>query len=112
MRISDLNKNKVIALPVEGVFIKDLPAKQFEIMFKDADKQLEEENKDFVVKIFKELICDKDGNPFEDLVDVDYDGLTEILSLKTLHDIIYSIPKAVVPAGVDLGNLNETGKLK
>ena len=112
MKISSLQQKKVLETDVAGVYIRDLPIKEYEERFKDADKKLDEENKDFVIMIFKDIVCDAKGNAFEDLVDVDYEGLSELLSLNTIFEIIHSIPKAIVPAGVDLGNLSETGKAK
>ena len=104
MKISEITNKKAIPLAVEGVYIRDLPMKQFEAMFKDADKRLAEEDHTFVTDIFQHLVCDADGNPFEDLVDVNYETLTELLSINTMFAIIHAIPKAVVPEGVDLGN--------
>lgn len=104
MKITDISNKKVLPLAVEGVYIRDLPMKQFEEMFKDADKRLAEEDHTFVMQIFQELVCDANGDPFEDLVDASYEDLTSLLSMNTMFAIIHSIPKAVVPEGVDLGN--------
>ena len=112
MKISSIQSKKVLPTDVEGVFLRDLPIKEYEERFKDADKKLEDENNDFVLMIFKDIVCDAKGNPFEDLVDVDYEGLHDLLSLNTIFDIIHSIPEAIAPKGVDLGNLKETGEVK
>ena len=104
MKISDTSNKKVLPLAVEGVYIRDLPMKQFEAMFKDADKRLAEEDHSFITQIFQDLVCDANGDVLEDLVGVDYDTLTGLLSMNTMFAIIHSIPKAVVPEGVDLGN--------
>ena len=112
MKIAALQKKKVLPTDVEGVFVRDLPIAEYETRFKDADKKLEEENKEFILMIFEDIVCDGNGEPFEDLVGIEYDDLAKLLSLNTIFEIIHSIPKAIVPDGVDLGNLKETGEPK
>ena len=111
-KLGDIQKKKVLETAVEGVFIRDLPIAEYETRFKGADEKLEEENHDFILMIFKDIVCDAQGQPFEDLVDATFEDLSNVLSLTTIFDIINSIPKAIVPDGIDLGKLNETGNSK
>ena len=112
MKLADLQKDRVIETEVDGVFIRDLSMKEFENMFGNAEERLKAEDKDFIVQIFREVVCDENGKVFDDLVDADYDYLCSALSVNLMFDIIYSIPKAIAPKGVDLGNLSEIGEAK
>ena len=55
-KLAEITSKKVLPLSVEGVYIRDLPMKQFEEMFKDADERLASEDKSFVVEIFQKLV--------------------------------------------------------
>ena len=112
MKLSDIQKNRVIPTEVDGVYIRDLPMAEFETLFKDAEERLNGEDKSFIVELFRDVICDEKGEVFEDLVDADYDYIVSALSANLMFDIIYSIPKAVLPKGADLGNLKEIGEGK
>lgn len=104
MKISDIGSKRVIPLPVDGVFIRDLPMNHFQELFKDAEERLKAEDTSLVVEIFQKVVCDKDGNTFEDLVDATYEDIGNLIGVKMMYDIVYSIPKVIVPDGADLGN--------
>ena len=104
MKLSDIGSKRVIPLPVDGVFIRDLPMKQFEDLFKDAEERLKAEDTSLVVEIFQKVVCDKDGEAFEDMVDTTYEGICNSIGVGLMYEIIYSIPKVIVPEGADLGN--------
>lgn len=102
-KIAALNTSKVIPLEVDGVYIKDLPIAQVEALFKNADQRLAEEDQTFVLDIFNNLICDENGEQFEDLIDADFETLSQLLTMSFLWDIVSAIPKALSPGGVELG---------
>ena len=89
---------------MDGVFVRDLPASEMELLLKDAEQRLNDEDKTFIEDLFHKLICDEKGEQFEDLVDQPYDVIMHVVPMNMLMTILAAIPKAVNPTGVDLGN--------
>ena len=112
MKIASLSANRVIPLPFDGIFVRDLPIKQFEAMFKGAEERLENEDPTVIEEIFQNLICDEKGDVFEDLDGATFDKITEIIPVNLMYEIVQSIPGAITPAGADMGNSKRTGKRK
>lgn len=107
MKISQIAKSRVIPLSVhEDIYIKDLPAKEYEAMFKvfSDGEQDEDKTKEFLVTIFNDMICDKDGNPFEDLAGKSYEEIVEVLPIGLMWEIVHDIPNVIVPGQKTLGN--------
>lgn len=118
-KLGDIVKDKIIPLEsLPGVYVRDLPAKQVEELFKSAPKEaidneeVNEESSDFISRIFQELICDADAKVFEDLVDADAEKISSLLSLNVMWSIMKEAPEALLPQGLDLGKLNATGDSK
>ena len=106
MKLTDKIKNRVIPLTHihEDLYMKDLPASEFDAISKlMSDDENEEGMKDFFVKIFNDVICDKDGKAFEDLEGKTYDEMIEVLPIKFMWEIATELPKSLLP-GNNLGN--------
>lgn len=121
MRLTDLTKNRVIALDsLPGAYVRDLPAKQLESLFKPfenmeepgEDDEMTDAHSNMILAMFNTLVCDDKGEPFEDLIDVDIDELSSVLSVTLLWDIVNEIPMKLLPQGVDMGKSKRTGGSK
>ena len=108
MKLSEVLKDRLIPLTHihQDLYMKDLPAKEYEYISKlmtDTDGDDETRMQEFFVKIFNDIICDKDGNAFEDLAGKTYDEMLEALPLKFMWEIAAELPKTLLP-GNSLGN--------
>ena len=112
MKIATLSANRVIALPFDGIFVRDLPIKAFEEMFKGAEARLEAEDHTFIEDIFQKLVCDGNGDTFEDLEGATFEQMSQIIPINLMYEIVQAIPAAITPAGADMGNSKRTGKRK
>lgn len=100
-KLSKIANKKPIALSVEGVFIKNLPAKIIDEKFGNIQEKMAEDQAAVIVSLFTDLICDEDGNQFEDCDT--FDKITEVLSVLDIQVIIQAIPKALMPDVTDAG---------
>ena len=94
-KLSKISNSKPIALSVEGVFIKNLPAKAIDEKFGNIQEKLVADQEGVIVSLFTDLICDEDGNQFEDCDT--FDKITEALSILDIQTIVAAIPKALMP---------------
>ena len=95
-KLGKLVSTKPIALDVDGVFVRNLPAKQVEEKFGNIQAQMETDPENVIASLFKNLICDEDGEAFEDCDS--FDAITEVLPMNTIHAIMNAIPKALMPS--------------
>ena len=65
-KLASIANTKPIALSVEGVFIKNLPAKIIDVKFGNIAKDIEKDQEAVIVSLFQDLLCDEDGDAFED----------------------------------------------
>ena len=100
-KLSKLAGKKPIPLSFEGVFIKNLPAKVIEEKFGDVEGKMQKDQEAVIVDLFTNLICDKDGKPFEDCTD--FDSIVSVLSVTDIHSIVSAIPEALAPSPKTLG---------
>ena len=98
-KIANIIKFKPIPLTVEGIFIRDLPAKEIEDKFGDMAKELQEAPENVITRLFTDLLCDEAGEAFEDCQT--FEGITESLSVAAINDIINAIPVAMMPNASD-----------
>ena len=99
-KINKIQRNNVIATDVPGVLIRDVPMKQMTDIFA-RHSSAEEGTLDGVLIFFQELICDKNGELFEDAQTLEDIELNMPMSL--FKEIIAAIPKALNPDANDLG---------
>lgn len=95
-KLSTVANNKPIALSVEGVFIRNLPAKVIDMKFNSIATDIEKDQEAVIVSIFNDLICDADGNNFEDCGT--FDEITSVLSVMDIQRIMEAIPEAISPS--------------
>lgn len=100
-KLSKISSNKPVALSVEGVYIHNLPAKAIDEKFGNIQQKLEEDQASVIVSLFTDLICDEDGNQFEDCDT--FDKITEALSILDIQMIVKAIPEALAPNAVTGG---------
>lgn len=100
-KLSKISNSKPIALSVEGVFIKNLPAKTIDEKFGNIQEKLVEDQEAVIVSLFTDLICDEEGNQFEDCDT--FDKITEALSILDIQTIVQAIPKALMPDVISEG---------
>ena len=99
-KLSKLVNTKPIALEVDGVFVRNLPAKQVEEQFGNIQLQMETDPEAVISSLFKDLICDEDGVAFEDCDS--FDAITSVLPMNTIHAILNAIPKALMPSDANV----------
>ena len=93
-KISSLFSNKPIQTEIDGIYIQDLPAKEVEESFGSIDDLLKENPEEGITKLFTDLICDAEGQPFEDCQT--YDGITANLSIANIRKIVDAAGKALM----------------
>jgi hypothetical protein len=100
-QLSKVKNNKPMPIGVDGVFIHNLPAKQVLDIFGDMNERLAKEPHKVVLELFTKLICDENGDAFEDVGS--YEAILEVLSLKDIQEIMTGIAETMNPSGKDLG---------
>ena len=80
-KLSSVANKKPIALDIDGVFVRNLPAKIVDDKFGRINLDLEDDQQAVIVSLFTDLICDADGNNFEDI-----------------QAIVEAIPQAIAPS--------------
>lgn len=100
-KLSKLINNKPIALSVDGMFVRNLPAKVVQEKFGNINEDLAKDQEAVIVSLFTDLLCDENGEVFEDCGS--FDEITSILSVADLHKIVSAIPEALSPNAVNAG---------
>lgn len=100
-KLSKVSNKKPIPLSVKGVFIKNLPAKTIDEKFGNIQEKLEQDQEAVIVSLFTDLICDEDGNQFEDCLT--FDDIAAALSILDIQSIVAAIPKALMPDAIASG---------
>ena len=100
-KLGKVKNSKPLSFGVDGVFIKNIPAKRMQQMFGNIEEKLANEPEGVVVELFNELICDEDGAAFEDVGT--YDAITEVLSVTDIREIMEAIAETMNPNAKDLG---------
>jgi hypothetical protein len=95
-KLSKISRTKPIKTSVEGVFIRNLPAKVVEEKFGSVHAMEDGNQEAMVLSIFTDLICDEDGNAFEDCAT--FDDISASLSVLDIQTIIAAIPEALSPS--------------
>lgn len=95
-KLSKLSRTKPIETAVEGVFIRNLPAKVVEDKFGNLQSTVDGDQEAMIVTLFTDLICDADGKPFEDCST--FEDITSALSVLDIQGIIAAIPDALTPS--------------
>lgn len=102
MKLQTIMKNRVLPLDIDAeVYVRDLPTKQMQAVFGTLEEDMKEKPEETILKLFTDVICDKDGKKFEGFKT--YEDLEEALSLRFLTDVISAIPVAIVPGAADAG---------
>lgn len=100
-QLSNFKSNKPIATDFGGVFVRNLPAKQLQDIFGNLTERLEKEPEVVIVELFGSLVCDENGDTFEDVGS--YDAIMEVLSLRDIEQIMTAVAGAMGPGQKDLG---------
>ena len=98
-KLNSVSNKKPIPLSVEGVFIRNLPAKAIDEKFGNIQQRMEEDQEAVILSLFTDLICDGEGNQFEDCQT--FDDITSNLSILDIQSIILAIPKSLAPDPVN-----------
>lgn len=99
-KLSKLKNRKPLYIGIDGIFIQNMPAKQMQDLFGNMETRLGEEPEVVVVDLFSKLICDEEGNAFEDVST--YDEIISALSMKDIQEIMTAITTTVSPSGSDV----------
>jgi len=100
-KLSNTKNNKPIPIGTEGIYIHNMPAKQMQDIFGVSNERLAEDPEAVVVELFTKLVCDSDGEQFEDVGT--YEAILEVLSLKDIQEITRGIAEAMNPNALDVG---------
>tara|TARA_R110000764_G_scaffold47303_1_gene105743 strand:- start:307 stop:615 length:309 start_codon:yes stop_codon:yes gene_type:complete len=95
-KLSSVANKKPIALDIEGVYVRNLPAKIVDDKFGRINLDLEDDQQAVIVSLFTDLICDADGNNFEDCET--FESITSSLSVMDIQAIVEAIPQAIAPS--------------
>ena len=88
-------KSPIIPTAIEGLFVRDLPVKQMQSRFSTVETDLKEDPEGTIVKMFQELICDADGNVFEDVDN--YEQIAEAFSVRQITTVLEQLTIALNP---------------
>lgn len=94
-KLTNVIERKPIPLSVNGVYIRDLPAKEIEAKFGNIAEEMQEKPEETITLLFNDLICDGEGETFDDVAT--FEEITDNLSVRAIHEIINAIPEALVP---------------
>lgn len=100
-KLGKVKSSKPLSIGIDGVFIKNMPAKRMQDLFGNIDERLKSEPEGVVVELFNELICDDSGDVFEDVAT--YEAILDVLSIKDIRDIMEAIAETMNPNAKDLG---------
>ena len=100
-KLSKVKSKKPIPIGVEGIFINNLPVKVLQDLFGDITERLKDDPNTVVVELFTKLICDDNGDAFEDIGS--YEDIIAVLSVKDIQDIMAGIAGTMNPSAEDLG---------
>ena len=95
-----LNK-KPIKTTFDGIYVRNLPAKAMEKQFGGIQERIETEQQAVIEELFNNLVCDEDGEAFEDCTT--FDEITDVMSLKDIQEIMQAVAVAINPAAADAG---------
>ena len=99
-KLSTLVNNKPIPLSFAGVYVKNIPAKEAEAHFGDIQNEVTANPEAVITRMFQLLICDENGDMFEDMTD--YDAITAVLPLAIIHGILNEVPSALMPTDANV----------
>ena len=94
-KLSSVSNKKPIALDIDGVYVRNLPAKLIDDKFGRINLDIEDDQQAVIVSLFTDLICDADGNMFEDCDT--FESITSSLSVMDIQAIVEAIPQAIAP---------------
>ena len=94
-KLSSVANIKPIPLDIEGVYVRNLPAKVVDDKFGRINLDIEDDQQAVIVSLFTDLICDADGNMFEDCDT--FESITSSLSVMDIQAIVEAIPQAIAP---------------
>lgn len=100
-QLSKVRNSKPLPIGIDGIYIKNLPAKHMQELFGSIEARLAEDPEVVIVELFNELICDEKGDVFDDVAT--YDEIIGAVSLKDIYEIMSGIATTVNPTAADLG---------
>jgi hypothetical protein len=98
-RLSDVIKSGPIETKFNGLYILNLPMKEMENRFGDFEKKLQDEPEETIVNMFQNLICDENGEMFDDVES--WDQITGIFSQLQIQEIMIAVGEALSPQAQD-----------
>lgn len=94
-KITGLLDNKPVPTSINGIFVKDIPAKMMEEKFGDVEKRIADDPEGMIALFFTDLIVDDNGEPFEDCQT--YDEIVAVLSQAKIIRILNAVAEALQP---------------
>ena len=107
-KLADIQKKRVIPLKdVSGIYLRDLPMNKLQEVFIELSDKSQEDFLDGLLLAFDKILCDKNGENFEDITSKEDIG--EILGVDLARGIFAAIPNTIMPDEANLGNSNKAG---
>lgn len=100
-QLSKVRNSKPLPIGIDSVYIKNLPAKRMQELFGSIETRITQDPEVVIVELFNELICDENGDVFDDVAT--YDDIMGAVSIKDIHEIMNGIATTVNPTANDLG---------
>lgn len=102
-KLAALQDSNVIPTSVPGIFIKDLPYKEFQQIYTSiGDTKTDDQVMDAIVLLFNKLIVAEDGSKFEDALTKE--DIENNLSIRMIKQIMDALPEALGTNEKQLGN--------
>ena len=99
-KLSKVKSKKPLPTDVEGVFVRNIPAKKAQDLFGDMDARIGTEAEAVIVELFNNLVCDDKGNTFDDVET--FGAIMEVLSMVDIQEIMLAVAFAINPSAKDL----------
>ncbi len=86
---------KPITTSYEGLFVRDLPMKEMTDKFGNLESDLQDSPEDTITRVFTELLCDENGESFEDAQT--WEDINAMFSMSNLTAIMQEVSNALNP---------------
>ena len=94
-QLSAIVTRRPIETAFDGLFVRDLPMKDMTDKFGNLETDLQDNPQDTITKVFVELLCDENGESFEDATN--WEDINAMFSMSNLTAIMQEVSNALNP---------------
>lgn len=94
-KLGSIVSRKPIETAFKGLFVRDLPMKEMTDQFGNLESDLQNSPEDTITRVFTELLCDENGESFEDAQT--WEDINAMFSMSNLTSIMQEVSNALNP---------------